>query len=234
MTRHLSCALAASILLSTPSIVTADPITFDFSGTLNSPVNGSNQFSGSFTINADPTVSPTNLSPPYSPYWISENGNNVSLTVTLGGQVTNYINTTEYPNLAALAVSVNPSTLPAESNPSGDVVTVGGVPAYSDPGYNPGFWLGFSSPTETIFSQLGPNNVANLRNFNFSAAAAVDAQYTDAQYTNASGVIDRGIVTSIEEVAAPEPSTLVVFAMLGLAAIVHQRYCKSSRDPIAQ
>jgi hypothetical protein len=225
------CVLAASMLLGIPSIVTANPVTYNFTGTLTTPVNGSNQFSGSFTINANATVGNTGLSAPYFPYWISENGNDVSMTVTLGGQTTTYANTSQYQNLATLTAAVNPASLPASGNPSGDVVTVGGVPAYSDPGYNPGFFVSFTSPTDPIFSQLRPNNVANLLNFNFSSTANSD----HAQFTNTSGVIDDGTITSIAEVPAPEPSALAVFAMLGVAAIVHHRHRRrnSSQDLIA-
>ncbi|MHB1557617.1 MAG: hypothetical protein ACYC61_09070 [Isosphaeraceae bacterium] len=44
--------LVASFALASP--VRADPITYDFTGTLQQTVNGSRTFNGSLTINATP------------------------------------------------------------------------------------------------------------------------------------------------------------------------------------
>jgi hypothetical protein len=229
MLNRLHCALAASIILVTPSIVTANPITYDFSGTFDTPINGTDQFSGSFTIDVNPTATyySSPAYPTVSPWSVSENGTDVSLTVTIGGQTTNYVNTPGSFNLASLWVGQNPSNY--ELDPSGDVIRVAGSPAYSDPGINPGFGLVLNNPTDVIFSQMGPNNVVNLQNFDFSAL-----NVGMASYTNESGVLDDGTITSVEAVPAPEPSTLAVFAMLGIAAIVHRRRRNTSRDRIAR
>src|SRR3954447_16284018 len=57
MFRHLSLIVVAAIVLGAQSNGQANPITYDFSGTFDRPMNGTDQFSGSFTINLDPTAS---------------------------------------------------------------------------------------------------------------------------------------------------------------------------------
>jgi len=79
MLNRLSFIIAVSIVLSSQQIVGASPVTYDFTGTLNQPVDGSTTFTGSFTINANPTV---NLVA--NPY-VAEDGSDVSLSVNLGG-----------------------------------------------------------------------------------------------------------------------------------------------------
>ena len=44
MLKHRVLTLAISVIISAPSIVLADPLTYDFTGTLNSPINGSTLF----------------------------------------------------------------------------------------------------------------------------------------------------------------------------------------------
>ncbi len=51
-----SFTFAVLAFLAFQSTVQAGPITYDFSGTLTQPANGSSQFSGSFTVNANPPV----------------------------------------------------------------------------------------------------------------------------------------------------------------------------------
>ena len=79
MLNRLSFIIAVSIVLSSQQIVGASPVTYDFTGTLNQPVDGSTTFTGSFTINANPTVNPV-----ANPY-VAEDGSDVSLSVNLGG-----------------------------------------------------------------------------------------------------------------------------------------------------
>jgi hypothetical protein len=131
-------------------------------------------------------------SPEVYPYMITENGKDVSLTVTIGSQTINYVNTPESPNLATLSVYQNPTYYPVF--PSGNTIDVDDVPVNSYPGYNPGFALSLGIPNDVIFSPI----------------------------------------TSVDAVSAPEPSTLTVFAMFGVLAVIHRRRRTSSREPIAR
>src|SRR5262249_29918815 len=140
----------------------------------------------------------TNTFPNTYPYQISENGGDVSLKVTVGGENISYVNTSIFPNLATLNVYRNPTNYPVY--PSGDTVDIAGTPPNSPPGYNPGFGLSLTTPSDTIFSQVGPNNSANLLNFDFAGASL-----GNASYTNAMGVLDSGTITAVEAVTTPEP-----------------------------
>jgi hypothetical protein len=78
MLARLSLGIVVSIVLGIQQTAGASPITYDFTG---SNVNGSQQISGSFTINADPIV------PFVGAQSVTENGSDVSITVNAGGHV---------------------------------------------------------------------------------------------------------------------------------------------------
>jgi hypothetical protein len=72
----------------------ADAITYNFSGTMEGTLFGTNQFTGSFTINANPTVIANDTSSPAENYvspWYSaqESGSDVAVTFQVGGHVFN-------------------------------------------------------------------------------------------------------------------------------------------------
>jgi hypothetical protein len=239
--KRLRPAVAAWTLLVIPSICRADPITFNFAGTLTQPMNGSNQFSGSFTINADPTAanigflgtngqgilsfSPTEpQSNPVERREIAEYGGDVSITVNVGGQTLNYVNTAQNPTLATFsagAVQLGNNLTP--NTPLTDLVSVWGNSMTKNAGNsftNNSFALSFSATPDTIFSNLAPGQVANLRGFNFAALAGGVGGAT------AAGVPWSGRITSLVEAPVPEPSTLVVFAVLSAAAMGVRRVRK--------
>ena len=70
------------------------------------------------------------------------------------------------------------------------------------------------------FTDLGgAEQLANLRNFNFSTATAGLVTFngdTSSEWQMS------GTITSIEPISAPEPSTWVVFAGLGILELVHR------------
>ncbi len=95
---------------------------------------------------------------------------------------------------------------------------------YGNPGdsyTNSSLTLQFTSTPSTIFSSLPPGEVANLRSFNFSGASGL------AGAADSLGGSYDGTITSIELVSTPEPSTLVIFAVFGIAVILQRRYRKS-------
>jgi hypothetical protein len=237
---RLSLAGAAWILLVIPSIGRADPISFDFTGTLTQPMNGSNQFSGSFTINADPiaanigflgnngygilTFTPTEpQSDPSERRGIAEYSSDVSIRLNVGGNTINYVNKAQNPTLATFSAgSVQLGNHVTSNTSFTDMVALWGNSTTENPGNsftNNSFTLNFVATPDTIFSNLAPGHVSNLRAFNFSAR--VDS----VGGATAAGVPWSGTITSLVEVPAPEPSTLVVFAVLG-AAVMGARRCR--------
>jgi PEP-CTERM motif len=203
MLNRVALAVAVLVLISTPRIAVASPITYDFTGTLNQPVDGATTFNGSLTFNATPTGSEV----PIAGYSVSETGSDVSLTVNVGGQVMNFSNSPQNPHIS-LMVS-------ADVEPNQPLTTT----EFSVYGGNDGGATG-SGTTGTFFLSfydvgLGavPSNLANL-------PLPVQGEDTELTVGSSSSV---GTLTSIEVASAPEPSTLAVFAGLGLAALVRRR-----------
>jgi hypothetical protein len=247
MFRPLTIAFAVSTLLASGLSGRADPITYDFSGNFDRPMNGTTQFSGSFTFNRDPTTSnfggiggsqvivsggvaqivgysftpDTYGHPPQ----IAEYGNDVSLTVNMGGQTIHYVNTPQNPYAATVEASGFTQSTYSSPNtfPPTDVFSVSGVTTQYHPGNSfsdNSFSMDFYSRPDTIFSNLPPGQVAYLGNFNFSNS------FHGLDAGSASGGSYTGTITSIEMVSAPESSTLVIFAVLGIAARA-LRSCRS-------
>jgi hypothetical protein len=104
MLNRLTLVLALWALLA-PGTAGADPITYDFTGTLTEPFNGSKTFSGTLTINGTPPMSP------YVP-GVEEDGSDVSVSLSAGGQVLNFSNSPQNPLISAM---FSASVLPPES-----------------------------------------------------------------------------------------------------------------------
>lgn len=203
MTGRLALALMATLLLGAQQPVWASPLTYDFTGTFNQPFDGTTTFSGSFTINANPTVNAQTSS-------VFEKGGDVSLTLNLGGQVVTYVNTPQNPsyvffNTAAIS--------PADGTASG------GAPEDSfgvSAGANGGklvFGIEF-------YALGGIAQLSNLRDLtlplNTSSVYATEPASSPYQWAN-------GVITSIEPASVPEPSAVVVSAVLAIAAVVCRR-----------
>ena len=97
-----------------------------------------------------------------------------------------------------------------------DDIMISGVTNQYSPGNsfsNNSFGLSFSSGSDTVFSNLSPGQVPNPGNFDFATSSFHGLSAGDA-----SGGSDSGTITSIEMVPVPEPSPLVIFAVLGIAA----------------
>lgn len=156
-----------------------------------------NPFSGSFTTNGDPTV------PPATP-WPTEFQTNVSITVNVWGLVLNFVNTGSL-NLYALPPWQSTGSVPEVEL---DV-------------------MGLSQTETFVMTFYGPtadDQLANLRNLSFP----LDSSSVDiAVYWGTTAWKGEGSITSIELVSAPEPSTLAIFSVLGIAAMVHRR-CRRS------
>ncbi|MGP0068330.1 MAG: hypothetical protein ACLQGP_32630 [Isosphaeraceae bacterium] len=203
-----------SVACFTQQSVEASPITFDFTGNFGMASNGtSTPFSGSFTINGNPTV--TNGGPnPYGPYpYVSEEGSDVSLTVNMGGQVFNFANTASQPNNSMLLVEVQPTVPGTPNTPLETEFLIKG----SSMTLGANFALTVYSP--------GVAQLTNLSSFNFNLYNAS----VEASDISGVGYTFQGGITSIEIVSNPEPGTLAIFAVLALTGLVYQRRRRLSR-----
>ncbi len=207
MFNRLSLSVAALAVFGTQSTGLADPITYDFSGQFNQPFNGSTQISGSFTFNPNPTLGG------YS--YVSETGSDVSITVNAGGQVYNFVNDPQNPFTSA---TVNADVVPAQYSPPGESeVEIAVLGAMESGNLLASFGMTFYSPG-------GLELLQNLRNFNYVLNTSSVSLQVTSQGTLEGGY---GSVTSIELVSTPEPSTLALFAVFGIAAMVHRSLRRS-------
>jgi hypothetical protein len=210
---RLPLAVAALVLLSTHQMAEGSPITYDFSGTIYNGATdwiGGN-FSGSFTINTDPTVNSSGA--------VQEGGSDVS--ITLNGSA--FGGTPQKLSSSALYASETP-------DPSGppliQVSITGGPIRPSGAGIGAGFAMIFVSPGQA-------KQLSNLGNFNFSTSTISSVQFTGLDSAGAYAT-SSGTITSIELVSAPEPRTWVVFAGLGIAALVYRHRRRSGDRPTRQ
>lgn len=216
MLRSLSLAAVGTLaLFSTPRIVVADPITYNFTGTLNQPINGLKTISGSLTIDATPSVEP-------GASWVTENGSDVSLNVNLGGQVIRFVNSPQNP---FMSVTFSADVVPTvDEQPKGTPEIEFSVVAGNSAGPT---GSGAASSFGMTFYSLGvgtlPSNLASL-------PLSPGTSSLDLSIGSETG---SGTIAAIEVTSAPEPSMLVVFAGLGAAALV-QGHRRKWRMPEAQ
>ena len=145
MLNRLAFAAAMTVLISAPQLVVADPITYDFIGTLSQPADGVTTFSGSLTFNAIPTgadVSPGGA-------YVTEAGSEVSLSLNLGGQVFDFQNNALY-SPATLFLEKLPGPYDESAQPSVLFSVFTSSSQF-------GFWMKFVSPATNI-----PTNLATL------------------------------------------------------------------------
>lgn len=157
MFTRLSLAVAVSIVFLSQRPAGADPITYDFTGVFQGAgVSGSKQMSGSFTIDSTPTPSSYDTA--------TENGSNVSITVNAGGQVYNFVNTSQNPNIATFTAFNWPTGSPP--NPTNNSL-IEYMWQGSSPSVNPA--VNFSM---TFYDAGGsPQLLSNVTNFNYVLAS---------------------------------------------------------------
>jgi hypothetical protein len=204
---RLAFAAAMAVLISAPQGVVADPITYDFSGTLNQPADGVNTFTGSLTFNAIPTG--TDVSPGGA--YVNETGSEVSLSVRLGGQVFNFQG-----NAPNSPVGMFLEKLPGPYNESAQPSVLFSEWASSS---QFGFWMKFVSGTANI-----PTDLATLSLPPSTSSVDIVTNNPGEGY-----VESQGVITSIEPTHVPEPGMLAIFAGLGVAALLRRRTGSDSR-----
>lgn len=237
---RVALPVITAILIGTHSVAQGTPITYDFTGILTQPMNGTDQFSGSFTFNADPTAAnvgglgldangtslsftPAALDPGVP---IAEYGSEVSLTVKIGGQVIQYTNTAQNPTLASL--TAGRAVVDDPFYRYIDTVAIQGMGTTKNPNNsytNGSFSLVFQGSGDPIFGNVSRQQVANLQAFPFSADSLKGMSAADASGNNYTGFL-----TSIEMVSAPEPSGLAIFAILAMAGCAGRHLSRIGTD----
>lgn len=206
MLRHVTIAVVILASAGAPSVAWADPITYDFTGTLGQPYDGTTSFSGSFTIN-NATVS--------GGYVVGDEAGS-SMTLHFGNDVVTYTNNPQDPN-SEFGISVMPSSAPSspEGPPWYEIEVIGQT-------QTPG--IGNFGITSYVYN-TPLASVTSLQNLPFPS----DSTSAYMSLPNGGGTF--GSISSIELVPSPEPSTIVVFGLLavGLVAnrIRHRRWAPS-------
>ena len=182
--------------------------------------------SGSFTINGDPTV-PPGASPTGSPWnttLLSEGGSDVSLTVNLGPssgwQVLNYSNSPSNPWAAQANVSVG---YPGGST-SDTLLAVTGL-ASDNNGSSYKFSVDLLVPAAKA-------SLANLRTFGTPLMnVALPGGTSDWGYSVDPYLVESrsGTLTSVRIVSTPEPSSIVIFTAIAVAAMIQARRGRPGR-----
>ena len=187
----------------------ATPITYEFSGTLDQPYNGSSQFSGTFTYDTDLPLNPNVQPYPgwsyYSRVPVDPSEPPLSLTFNLGNTPSSSFGTMQ--NIEMIVTH-----------------TQGGYDGfYIEEGYSPN---SVSGNAPSVFANIGMVNDNSIQNgpftstnpplslnlASFSMGAQLDVTISPS---NGQGAAYVGTITSLVETSAPEPASLLVFGILG-------------------
>jgi hypothetical protein len=171
------------------------PVTYDFAATLNSPIDGSNQVSGSFSF--------------------FSNTPGVQVGTTLG-LASPYLATLDYAN-HSITVSAQPLTTQAKLVDLGSLDTFSFTTQFQDGGKPVGLDLELVDPTgkalgRSPFLEIPPLNLQDWSQHTISIALTPGGQVN-------------GTLTSLQREqpqAVPEPGTMVVFAMLGVGVLARR------------
>ena len=215
--------LAAFVMGGTASRVAASPISYEFSGTLAQPLNGSTAFSG--TVSYDPTTSGLSA----GSFFSSSVGAHATLIV--GGQSYEFVD-------HSFSAQGSPSTyqFDANSKGQGDNFTFNGpisasvVPNTANPtssdanAQGAAMTLHLGDPSGTAFPSSSPNlPPLDLARFSVrDLSVTIIPPSPGGMNAIADPIFVTGTINSLspEPQAAPEPTTLALFAMIGLGLAV--------------
>jgi hypothetical protein len=206
--------LAVLVLGSTATCGLASPITFDFSGTLAQPINGSTAISGTFSYEQAITGLTTGK--------LVGGWAGALATLKVGGlsyEFTNY------------NFSSRPSSsfeFDANSKGQGDNFTFQGPFGSSTSGSYPNpsaaMTIHLGDPSATAFPASNPNlPTLNLASFSIrDFSVTITPSQSSIPSESGGGTPIKGTITSLspEFQAAPEPTTLALFTMIGLGLAV--------------
>ncbi|WP_435011547.1 PEP-CTERM sorting domain-containing protein [Tundrisphaera lichenicola] len=206
--RSLSLAVAIPLLVA--GLASASPITYAFTGTLQAPIqglNGADQFSGTFTIDGDPTPNAQTGS-------VYEGGNDVAVTLKIGGQSFTFTNSPTGLSSAEFTAGTSPTWLNMPVGPRQDEITVNGNTSSADAKIS--FGMSFYNPASM-------DHLSDLRTLMINLGTG--SSYITFGHNSADSYAGGGNITSIGLVptSTPEPSTLAVFVVLGVVAMSRRR-----------
>ncbi|MHC5540591.1 PEP-CTERM sorting domain-containing protein [Singulisphaera rosea] len=203
--------VVASIALVGGTPALASPLTYAFTGTLQAPVNGSTQFSGSFTFDADPAVVNAPSGASTNPSQVVENGSEVSMTVDAGGQTFHFANDADPLSNVSFNAGLTHNSIMDPSSTQQDEASMSASDGTNSVG------LSFYSPVVDLHNLRNLPLILNTGSF-FIGNLAVGGQTF--------GQIE-GTFSSIEPVNTPEPGSLALFAGIGIAAVAYRRNRRS-------
>ena len=218
--------VAVSLALACQCAVSASPITFDFTGTLDQPINGTKDVSGSFTINGDPTVPPGTTLPdgtgskPLN--LLDESGSDVSITVKVGGLSLKFSNN---PSGDFSAAQAGVSYAPSNQGPQVSL-NLFGTGDYGGPG---GVTREF---TTSLSIPLADASLTNLRAFGTTPSVPGDSRFSYQQWNvgeSNQAAVSNGTITSVQLVSTPEPGSIVIFSAIAIAAVMQARRSRHGR-----
>jgi len=221
----LAVVLVLSLLLAGQA--TASPMSYAFTGTLSTPFNGSNQFSGTVTFEANPPLSgyaanwpPTTPINPSGEARVSLLNESADITLNAGGQTFQFSN--QDPNTAGQLVINGVSYAQAQATPSPhppeDQIGIEGQSRGSD---SLNAW---STSFSISFHNLSSwENIADFSTLQFiPTLSEVRLSYSVSNGETYNG---SGTITSFTpiETPTPEPSTWLIALLAGGAAALRLR-----------
>ena len=202
----------------------ASALTYEFSGTLSQPINGTSQFSGTFTYDTDLSPYPGALATPGWGYYAGVPANSTEPPVSLNFSLGN-INYTTAGNISADEVMVAHTT-------SYDAFYVGEIfngPASSNLHASIGL-VNENLIQQGPFTSTNLPSGLNLGQFSNGASFVVTGTTADGQQVNINASITS--LTAIgSESPVPEPGSILVFLLAGAGLVWHRR--RSVRRPCA-
>jgi hypothetical protein len=200
-------------LVSGVSSVRASPISYDFSGTLSQPYNGSTQFSGSFTYNTDlpayPGITPSPGWAYYSGVPADPSAPPVSLTFNLGTTAS-----------SSFGDIVNDEVIVAHTQ-STDAFFID-VQFANKGGQDLSAEIGFVNDNfaqRAPFNSSGPPTSLSLSEFDLGGNLTFSGTTADGHQIDVVGAITSLVAAS----SVPEPGPIVVVLAMGAGFLGYRR-----------
>ena len=221
---RLSLMIAASIAFTSATNARATPISYAFTGQEYTLNNKLYTFSGTFTFDADRTLSGDVIPIAGNPSSVTETGSDVSMTLTIGGHTFNAVNRANSVPVVTFTEGLTDTWVRYREPPAEYEAMM-----LSDfQGANPNNWLEFSV---SFYKSAIVGLPVSLRDFQFTKD---NANFFIDGLIDGNAFQSNGLLTSIELIPTPtpEPSSLAIFGLFGALALArHYRSRPRRRDP---
>jgi hypothetical protein len=210
-----------AFLLGFASQASADALTYDFSGTLSQPYNGSTQFTGTLTYDTDLPLNPATAPYPglagYTGVPLDPTEPVLSLTFNLGNTPSSSFGTVQSDELLIDHASSNDSfTIYETLGGSGKQTVSVELELWNN-----------NLVTRGPFSSSNPPPSLNLADFGGGAGFSVWGYTGDAETTNIYGTVNSLTSPSWQppgtQTPVPEPASALVFLVVGVAFVGYRR-----------